>query len=78
MSWSAEPDPASVQGDHPIAQRVADNFANLRGKIVAEDWSSTITSFLEQHDAARIRGDGRVYWVPPPRKIGSRAAAPKP
>ena len=67
VSWSIEPDAAAVQGDHPIALRVADNYASLRGKIVAEDWSSTITSFLEQHDAARIRGDGRVYWVPPQR-----------
>ena len=66
VSWAAEPD-ASVQGDHPIARRVADNYASLRGKIVAEDWSSTITAFLEQQDAARIRGDGRVYWVPPQR-----------
>jgi hypothetical protein len=66
VSWAAEPD-ATVQGDHPIARRVADAYASLRGNIVAEDWSSTITAFLEQHDAARIRGDGRVYWVPPQR-----------
>jgi len=66
VSWSAEPD-ASVRGDHSIAQRVADAYASLRGKIVAEDWSSTITPFLESHDAARSRGDGRVYWVPPQR-----------
>jgi len=66
VSWSIEPD-ASVQGDHPIARRVADAYGDLRGKIVAEDWSTSITSFLEQHDAARIRGDGRVYWVPPQR-----------
>jgi len=67
VSWSAEPDATAVQGDHPIAQRVADNYDSLRGKIVAEDWSSTITFFLEKHDAARIRGDGRIYWVPPQR-----------
>ena len=66
VSWAAEPD-ASVQGDHPIAHRVADNYANLRGKITSEDWAGSITSFLEQHDAARIRGDGRIYWVPPQR-----------
>jgi len=46
---------------------VANAYTSLRGKIVAEDWSSTITSFLEQHDAARIRGDGHVYWIPPQR-----------
>ena len=67
VSWAAEPDASFVQATHPIAHRVADNYAHLRGKITSEDWSSTITSFLEQHDAARIRGDGRVYWVPPQR-----------
>ena len=67
VSWAAEPDASLVQGSHPIAHRVADSYSHLRGKIVAEDWSSSITSFLEQHDAARIRGDGRVYWVPPQR-----------
>ena len=67
VSWAAEPDASLVQGDHPIARRVADNYALLRGKITSEDWSGTITAFLESHDAARIRGDGRVYWVPPQR-----------
>ena len=67
VSWSAEPDPAVVHGDHPIAQRVADAYHELRGKIVADDWSGVITAYLEQHDAARVRGDGRVYWVPPQR-----------
>jgi hypothetical protein len=67
VSWSAEPDPSIVAGDHPIAQRVADAFQELRGKVTADDWSSVITSYLEAHDAARVRGDGRVYWVPPQR-----------
>ena len=48
VSWAAEPDPSIVQGDHHIARRVTDNYAHLRGMIVAEDWSSTITYFLEQ------------------------------
>jgi len=65
VSWAAEPDASLVQATYPIARRVADAYQDLRGKVVAEDWSSTITSFLEQHDSARIRGDGRVYWVPP-------------
>ena len=65
--WSVEPDPSIVQGDHAIARRVADSYATLRSKITSEDWSATITSYLEHHDAARIRGDGRVYWVPPQR-----------
>ncbi len=67
VSWAVEPDSSIVQGSHPIARRVADTYNNLRGKITSEDWSGTITSFLDNHDAARIRGDGRVYWVPPQR-----------
>jgi hypothetical protein len=67
ISWSAEPDPGAVVGDHDVASRVRDAFNTLRGKIVADDWSSSITSYLESHDAARMRGDGRVYWVPPQR-----------
>lgn len=67
VSWSAEPDPRLVIGTHPIAQRVAAAYQELRDKIVADDWSAVVTAFLEQHDAARIRGDGRVYWVPPQR-----------
>ena len=67
ISWAAEPDPGVVSGDHDVAGRVRDAFHTLRGKIVADDWSSSITSYLESHDAARMRGDGRVYWVPPQR-----------
>jgi len=67
VSWAAEPDPSIVSGDHPIARRVAEAYRELRNKIVADDWSSTITAYLESHDAARVRGDGRVYWVPPQR-----------
>jgi hypothetical protein len=66
VSWSAEPDSA-VQGDHPIAHRVADAFSHLRGKVVADDWSTCITGYLERHGAARIRSDGRVSWIPPQR-----------
>jgi hypothetical protein len=67
VSWSAEPDPSVVTGDHEVARRVRDAYALLRGKIVSDDWSASITSYLESHDAARMRGDGRVYWVPPQR-----------
>ena len=67
VSWSVEPDSSVVQGDHSIARRVAEAYRRLQGKIVAEDWSASITTYLEQHDAARVRGDGRVYWVPPQR-----------
>jgi hypothetical protein len=67
ISWSAEPDPSIVTGDHDVASRVREAFNTLRGKIVADDWSASITTYLESHDAARMRGDGRVYWVPPQR-----------
>lgn len=67
VSWSAEPEPDLVHGEHFIARRVADAYHELKGKIVADDWSSVITSYLEKHHAARIRGDGRVYWIPPQR-----------
>jgi hypothetical protein len=67
VSWSAEPDPAVVVGDHPVAQRVAEAYKDLRGKVVADDWSKSITAYLEAHDAARVRSDGRIYWVPPQR-----------
>lgn len=75
VSWAVEPDPSAVHGDHPIALRVAAIYQELRGKITADDWSGAITEYLEDHDAARVRSDGRVYWVPPQkvddvRKLG--------
>ncbi len=42
-------------------------YDNLRGMITSDDWSSVITACLESHDDARVRGDGRVYWIPPQR-----------
>jgi hypothetical protein len=65
VSWSAEQE--IITGDHPIARRVDSSYASLKGRVVADDWSSSITSYLEAHDDARMRGDGRVYWVPPQR-----------
>ena len=35
VSWSAEPDPSIVHGDHPIAHRVAEAYQELRDKIPA-------------------------------------------
>ena len=67
VSWKAEPDSSIVEGDHPIARRINSTYQNLRCKIVAEDWSGAITTYLESHDAARVRDDGRIYWVPPQR-----------
>ncbi|MCA9670685.1 MAG: hypothetical protein KC503_34045 [Myxococcales bacterium] len=65
VSWRAEPDAGVIQGDHPIARRVAEAYSSLRDKIVADDWSGIISSFLLDHDAARIRSG--VYWLPPQR-----------
>jgi len=67
VRWGAEPNPAVVQGDHPIAMRVADAYRSMRSMIVAEDWSAAITQFLESKGAVGVRGDGRVYWCPPQR-----------
>ncbi len=65
VTWKSEPDAGAIQGDHPIAQRIAGTYQNLRGMIVSEDWSSTIVQFLETNHAAKVREDGRVYFVPP-------------
>lgn len=65
VSWKFEPDPSIVEGPHKIARRVADKYSKLQGKIVAEDWSGSITSYLESLGAVRMRSDGRVYWIPP-------------
>jgi len=67
LRWTAEPDPGVIVGDHPIAHRVRDNYYGLRGKIVSEDWSAAIAAHLDKLDAAPVRSDGRVYWVPPQR-----------
>ena len=67
VSWSLEPDSSHVYGEHPVARRVAEAYRMLRGKITADDWSGAITAHLESNDAARVRSDGRVYWVPPQR-----------
>ena len=72
VTWKAEPDASTVEGDHPIARRVAGSYEKLHGKIVSEDWSGAITAFLEDHDATRVRDDGRIYWVPPQRVDDAR------
>ncbi len=67
VTWQKEPDPSIVQGDHAVAVQIADHYRQLRGKITASDWSSSISAFLDAHDATPIRSDGRVFWVPPQR-----------
>lgn len=63
--WKSYPDPSIIEGTHPVAIRVAEAYENLRGKIVSDDWTDTLTKFFEEQDAARVREDGRVYWLPP-------------
>ena len=65
IRWSAEPHPEVVHGDHFVAHRVEAAYKSLRGMLTAEDWSGAITRFLEDHDAAKVRSDGRVFWIPP-------------
>ena len=65
LRWQAEPDPSIIQGEHDVAKRVALKYADLRGKVVADDWTKSITSFFDQHHVARVRGDGRIFWAPP-------------
>jgi hypothetical protein len=67
LRWQAEPDPSVVQGEHDVAKRVAVKYQDLRGKVVADDWTKSISAYFEAHDASRVRGDGRIYWAPPQR-----------
>ena len=65
LRWTAEPYPENVEGNHTLAKRVHLAYAELRGKIVADDWTAAVTSELERLGAVAFREDGRVYWVPP-------------
>jgi hypothetical protein len=40
-------------------------YAELRGKLVSDDWTMTCTKELERLGAVPFREDGRVYWCPP-------------
>jgi len=44
---------------------VAATYSELRGKLVGEDWTNTVTVELERLGAVPFREDGRVYWCPP-------------
>ena len=41
------------------------HYAELRGKLVSDDWTSCVTAELERLGAVAFREDGRVYWCPP-------------
>jgi hypothetical protein len=65
LRWTAEPNPEYIEGDHTLAKRVHLKFAELRGKLVADDWTSFIGEQLERLGAVTMRDDGRVHWLPP-------------
>ena len=65
VSWKAEPDPSAIHGDHTIANRVRIHYAELRGRLVTDDWTACTVNELEKLGAVSMRDDGRVHWVPP-------------
>jgi hypothetical protein len=65
LRWTAEPHPEFVKGDHTLARRVHLKYAELRGKLVADDWTAFVGEQLDQLGAAAMRDDGRVHWLPP-------------
>jgi hypothetical protein len=65
LRWSAEPHPEYIEGEHTLAKRVHLKFAELRGKLVADDWTAFVGEQLDQLGAAAMRDDGRVHWLPP-------------
>ena len=55
-----------VEGTHLIAQMVNLQFDQVRGLIHASDWTEALTTNLEHMCfAAKMREDGRIYYVPP-------------
>lgn len=65
--WSAESgNGAHVEGNHDIAQQIDAEYQAIRGKILPGDWTGTLTAYLlGECQAAAMREDGRVYWLPP-------------
>ena len=74
IKWTVE-HPDLVNGTHPIAERVAATYRELRGKLVGDDWTGTVTSELERLGAVAFREDGRVYWLPPQSLDAARRLA---
>jgi hypothetical protein len=64
VAWKAESDPAVIEGDHTIANRIRMDYRDLRGKLCTEDWTKTIGEELERLGAVAMRDDGRVHWLP--------------
>ena len=65
--WKAEvPEVIRSTGGHPVVDDVNTEYQSLRGKIVGDDWTSTITSwFVNQCHAISMREEGIIYWCPP-------------
>lgn len=66
-TWSMDEDAGSaIHGDHEVAQLVNDAYQELRGKIIAGDWTGSLIAYLTDDCIGMpLRSDGRVFWVPP-------------
>jgi hypothetical protein len=63
LMWNSEPDPSTIEGDHPVAQEINGVYQDIRGKIVGDDWTNNITDYLVNDCAAMYFKPN--YWVPP-------------
>jgi hypothetical protein len=65
--WAEQPDPDNkVHSDHTVGALLDQEYQQLKGKIVGQDWTSTLVNYLvDECFAVGYRQDGRVYWVPP-------------
>lgn len=69
VRWNSESNGAHIEGTHPVAQLANQTYQDLRGRIMSDDWTDTINEYLlETCDAQPMRGDGRIYWVPPDKQ----------
>ncbi len=78
LTWTDEHgNGAQVHGSHLIAVQVNEAYQELRGKIVAADWTESLTTYLVGDCVAQaIRDDGRVYWVAPAHLASVRQLQP--
>jgi hypothetical protein len=67
LRWSDEHgNGAHVDGSHEIAQRVDTAYQELRGKIVAGDWTESLVEYLRTDCYAQsMLTSGYVYWIAP-------------
>lgn len=63
LDWKALDN--KVRGQHRVAKTVRAEYEKLQGEVTAEDWTTSLTSYLlEACFAVPLRSDGRLYWVP--------------